>query len=1021
MDNAINSFDSMQVASTRSIDISVFVQAEDAIHSLNHTSVDIRIDEAVRAMQNLTNEIRQSVSEQQSLNHSMDAMNIGQGTTDYQQLNQSVDETEQQIQNNTVAQQEFGNEVGHSMNLAGKLKSALVSTATGVKSLLDFSNGFTQASNMLQAQTGATAEEMAILSNSMKNIYGNNFGESFQDIASSMLQVKQLTGQTGKELEATTQTALLMRDTFGFEINKSIRAADMMVKQFGISSESAYNLIAQGAQHGLDKNGDLLDTINEHSAHFKALGVNADQMFNMLVNGADAGVFGMYQLGDAIKAFGSHAMDGSNRSIEAFKTLGLDASDMIGRFRAGGDTAREAFDKVTQALGNMKNPVDQNTVAVALFGSMAEDLGVNAVLSMQNLEGGISSTKNTLEEMNQVRYNDLESAITGIGKSISAQLLEPMSLVSNALIDALESASPVISWFSDTILPMICGAILYVINGVSQLTEAFTSRGGEIQPILDSISNGILWLATNIFPIVSDAVLALGGIAMQLVDLMIANWPTIETIVASIGNTFMLIAANVLPVVTEAFSILGNGILQIADIFLSNWSLFQPIIDAIGLAIVGVATTVFPLILSAITFVTDAAIQFSNFVVENWSLIEPIIVGIGAALAVYTALTLAHAAAEAVVTGAKKLAQAAQNGLNSAILKSPITWIAVAIGVLVGIIYKWVQSVGGLKIAWLICVDKILYAWDLMSYGCQWLVTKVLNGWDNIAIGIERAKVGILDTIGNLKVAGLKILENFINGAIDRINDLINLVSKTGLISIDIVKPVEFGTNAAIEETKIQAERANGLDKFIQDKNAAKIARESNLSKVLADTERNHEKRLKEIEDTRKELEKNVKEDIKIPGTQEDSVPKIEDKKDPPGTSQNPPGTSQSPPGTSQKPKETNYPKGTDPDNLAGIKAEQANQTYQPHKLEEKVPKDIKETANNTKEIKESLNITSEDLKYMRDIAEQEIVNRFTTAEIKVEMINHNTINQEMDLDGITNHFRQQLEEEMYAVAEGVH
>lgn len=79
------------------------------------------------------------------------------------------------------------------------------------------------------------------------------------------------------------------------------------------------------------------------------------------------------------------------------------------------------------------------------------------------------------------------------------------------------------------------------------------------------------------------------------------------------------------------------------------------------------------------------------------------------------------------------------------------------------------------------------------------------------------------------------------------------------------------------------------------------------------------------------------------------------------------------------------------------------------------------ETAKNTGKIKDKMDIVEEDLKYLRDVAEQEVINRFTTAEIKIDMTNHNTVNNEMDLDGIVNHLETKLDESMRMAAEGVH
>ena len=79
------------------------------------------------------------------------------------------------------------------------------------------------------------------------------------------------------------------------------------------------------------------------------------------------------------------------------------------------------------------------------------------------------------------------------------------------------------------------------------------------------------------------------------------------------------------------------------------------------------------------------------------------------------------------------------------------------------------------------------------------------------------------------------------------------------------------------------------------------------------------------------------------------------------------------------------------------------------------------DTAKNTAKTANTLSASSEDLKYLRDIADREYVNKFTTAQIKVEMINHNNVNNDMDLDGMAEHLRSKIEEEMNAAAEGDH
>ena len=86
-----------------------------------------------------------------------------------------------------------------------------------------------------------------------------------------------------------------------------------------------------------------------------------------------------------------------------------------------------------------------------------------------------------------------------------------------------------------------------------------------------------------------------------------------------------------------------------------------------------------------------------------------------------------------------------------------------------------------------------------------------------------------------------------------------------------------------------------------------------------------------------------------------------------------------------------------------------------------KMPSNIADIAGNTAAMKDAMDITSEDLKYLRDIAETEAINRFTTAEIKVEMTNNNSVSSNMDLDGIVDYLTVGVNNAMMKAAEGVH
>lgn len=379
-----------------------------------------------------------------------------------------------------------------------------------------FGNEAEKAMNSFAAETGATADEMAEFKDSMVDIYNNNFGESFDDIANAMAEVKKQAGDIGAdELESMTTNALMLRDTFDYEVTESMRAAKMLMSQFGLSSEDAFNLIAQGAQSGLDKNGDLLDSINEYSVHFKQLGLNSEDMFNMLANGTEAGTFSVDKLGDAIKEFGIRVKDGSDGSREAFEYLGYDADKLFETFNKGGDDAAAMTQILIDELAGMPDGVEKTTAGVALFGTMWEDLGTEGIKALSELDGEINVTRNALGQINAVKYNTVGEALSGIKRNLETSILLPLS---------------------DKILPVVSDLVTKFqewLNdpetqaGIQTLTDSLTSF---VENALQKVTAVITWFLDN-----KDAVIAaLAGIVAGFVAFQTANF--IQSIPAMLGT-----------------------------------------------------------------------------------------------------------------------------------------------------------------------------------------------------------------------------------------------------------------------------------------------------------------------------------------------------------------------------------------------------------------------------------------------------------------------------------------------------
>ena len=261
-----------------------------------------------------------------------------------------------------------------------------------------------RAVNQLGAETGTYGEELRKLGDTAKEVYADNFGGGIEDVTQSLAAVDKAMQGVDVDLKGTTESALMLRDTFGYEVGESANTAKTMMQAFGISAERAYGLMAAGAQKGADKNGDMIDTLNEYSSQYAALGLSADEFMQSLVAGAESGQWSIDKVGDAVKEFNIRAKDGSDSTKEAFKALGMDADAMGSAFAAGGETGREAFFEVVSALDAIDDPMKKNAAAVALFGTQYEDMESSILPALSSIEGASIDAAGTLASINEVKY-----------------------------------------------------------------------------------------------------------------------------------------------------------------------------------------------------------------------------------------------------------------------------------------------------------------------------------------------------------------------------------------------------------------------------------------------------------------------------------------------------------------------------------------------------------------------------------------------------------------------------------------
>lgn len=281
---------------------------------------------------------------------------------------------------------------------------------------VQFADEVQQAMVSIQKQTGMAADKMDKFKGVMKDLYSAGIGESVGDIADAMSKVTQVLGEVDTQtLRDVTAGLLGLQDAFDMDFQESIRAAEKLMNTFDADARTTFDVIARAAQLGLNQNDNLLDTINEYAVHYQQLGLSMDDMFASLRSAKEAGIFDLDKAGDAIKEFGVRVREGAEEAQSAFKTLGLNADEMIDKFNEGGPAAKEAFKQVTDALFAMDDQVEQNKIGLALFGTMWEDIGKETVAATVKMESGLGEVEGAIDKINEADLSTIDGALTNLG------------------------------------------------------------------------------------------------------------------------------------------------------------------------------------------------------------------------------------------------------------------------------------------------------------------------------------------------------------------------------------------------------------------------------------------------------------------------------------------------------------------------------------------------------------------------------------------------------------------------------
>lgn len=388
-------------------------------------------------------------------------------------------------------------------------------------------------------------------------------------------------------------------------------------------------------------------------------------------------------------------------------------------------------------------------------------------------------------------------------------------------------------------------------------------------------------------------------------------------------------------------------------------------------------------VMNELYMASQPILELISLLAQNWSVLEPIVIGLATAIGLYTAALLVynavkgisallesvHAASTMMATGATFAATAAQHGFNAALLACPLTWIIIAIIAVIAIIYAVVAAINKIQGTTVSATGIILgtltaavsVIWNLfltlVSLIIQSVIVPLTTAWDTFANFFGNIFTDPIATI-------IRTFESLANTVLGILQTIAN--------GIDAI----FGSNLSGAVQGWMNKVSGKADELVAKYGNGTYEEKSNVTEQVQGL----------LSDLQTDFSWDTVSAFKTGYSWGEGVDESV----------------------------SNMFGGIDAESIASDMLGGGYDTSQ-------IPAYVGDTAKNTGDMADSMDITSEDLKYLRDIAETEAVNRFTTAEIKVEMTNNNNVSSDMDLDGMVDYLANGVNEAMEKAAEGVH
>lgn len=493
--------------------------------------------------------------------------------------------------------------------------------ALAIKTGVNQATELDDAMAKFQAQTGASSNEMNKFKNIARDVWSNNFGENVSDVADMMARVKQqMQGISDVDLKNVTEDLITLRDVYGMDENETLRGAKQLMEQFGISSKEAFDLMAKGAQNGLDYSGELGDNIAEYAGKFAQAGYSAKEYFQAMTNGVKGGSYNLDKMQDAVNEITTRMSDGTiEKALDSFNDK---TKEVFQAYKEGGATQQDVQDAIVQDIKETTNQQEALNKASIAFGTMGEDSNLKFITSLSSVGDEYNNVAGTMDKVKAIANGGLKNALSGLGRAF------------------LDSFTPI----GEVITPILSGIIVLITVAIQGIQQGFAKVGEVISSVFGSIdTSGITNIVNQVSKVLKPAFdevkkaieqmkVALEPIAKDILSKIIEVIQNIvnqaQKILTVVGPPILAIIQNIISVITEMIPVITSILTVVGSVVSGIISFISMVVTYVGTAIATILGFIMPIVEIISTIVANIWSVILTVATNIWSKVSEVVTAI---------------------------------------------------------------------------------------------------------------------------------------------------------------------------------------------------------------------------------------------------------------------------------------------------------------------------------------------------------------------------------------------------------